>query len=110
MSLHTLIDTVENVTLGVIDKNPQLKAELHGVTFSDVFGGIHTVFAHKDGPFANPDDVIKAFEDGVLHTFESHEQAAQFERDRGNHETADKLDALGKPAADVRDEYEGSRF
>lgn len=94
--IQVLEHKLENVTIGVIDKNPQLKAELASVTFKDVFDAIHTVYHHKDGPFQTAEEVVAAFFDGTLHTFDSHEAAASFEKDRGNTETAAKIAALTK--------------
>lgn len=111
MSLIQVLEhKLENVTLGVIDKNPELKTELGSVTFKDLFDGIHTVNYHKDGPFKDAEAVITAFYDGVLHTFDSHEAAASYERDRGNHEIAEKLGALHKSEAPADDTREGERY
>lgn len=90
----------ENVTLGVTDKDLRIAPELTQTTFTDVFGTLHTVFAHRDGPFKTAEEIVAAFENGTLHTFETHEKAAAFERDRGNREFAAKLDSLTKSSKD----------
>lgn len=111
MSLIQVLEhKLENVTLGVIDKNPELKTELGSVTFKDMFDSIHTVNYHKNGPFKDVEAVIDAFYNGVLHTFETHEAAASYEKDRGNHEIADKLGALRKPDPPADDTREGERY
>lgn len=74
--MGTVVDSKpHNVTVGVLDKNLQTHENLKSVTFADVLGTLHTVFAHKDGPFRTNEDVVKAFERGVLHTFDTHENA-----------------------------------
>jgi hypothetical protein len=84
-----------NVTIGVMDKSLKLYEELQSVTFADVFGTLHTVFAHVNGPFTTPEEIVRAFFDGVLHTHESHAAAAQLARDKGETDFANKLDKLG---------------
>jgi len=66
-----------NASIGVIDKEVKIHEDLKEITFGDVFGTFHTVFAHIDGPFKTPEDVVKEFEDGVLHVFESHKAALE---------------------------------
>ncbi|SRR6266700_2766560 len=110
MGLHTLIEEVEHVTVGVIDKNPELKTELRGVTFQDIFGAVHTVYHHKDGPFKDAAAVIAAFEAGVLHVFASHELAASVAKDKGEHEFAAKLDKLAAPSPHSDSTTERSDF
>ena len=92
-----------NVMVGVLDKNVQLHEWLQSVTFKDVFDTLHTVFAHKDGPFQTAEEIVQAFYDGTLHTFKSHEAAAQYARDNtgtdpheiaGNRAFAERLDKL----------------
>lgn len=76
--MGTVVDTKpSNVTVGVIDKNVQTHENLKSVTFADIFGTLHTVFAHKDGPFKTAEDVVSAFEQGILHTFDTHEAAIE---------------------------------
>ena len=76
--MGTVVDTKpNNVTVGVIDKNVQTHENLASVTFADIFGTLHTVFANKDGPFKTPEDIVKAAEAGILHTFDSHEAAIE---------------------------------
>lgn len=76
--MATILDTKDNnVTEGVIDKNVQTHEKLKSVTFRDIFGTVHTVFAHADGPFRTPEDVVNAFEKGILHTFETHQAAVE---------------------------------
>lgn len=84
----------EGVTLGVTDKDLRLVAELQSVTFRDIFGGMHTVFAHKSGPFTSVRDILTAFEDGVLHTHESHDAAIQHAQMHGDTGMAERLQAL----------------
>ena len=64
----------DGVALGVIDKNPTFHPELVGVTFEDDAGTPHTVYAHREGPFQSPEDIVKAWQNGTLHTDkESHD-------------------------------------
>jgi hypothetical protein len=88
-----IVDTKpHNVTVGVIDKNVVTHENLKSVTFADVFGTLHTVFAHVNGPFRTPEDVVSAFESGILHTFDSHEAAIEAWADReGNEEFVNLL-------------------
>lgn len=65
-----------NVSLGVLDKDVQLHEDLQSVTFLDHNGTAHTVLAKVDGPFESPEAIVQAFEDGTLHTFKSHQEAA----------------------------------
>lgn len=97
------------VSLGVIDKNPQLRQDLHSVTYADVFGTLHTVYAHKGGPFQSVDDVVKAHEDGVLHPFESHDQAISFHKDRGDTQAVERLESVTGQQTDQRQDT-GGRF
>lgn len=80
-----------NVTIGVLDKTMQLYEDLQSVTFADVLGTLHTVFAHTEGPFQTPEDIVKAFEQGILHTAKSHEAAAALATDRGDTALAARL-------------------
>lgn len=92
---HRIVTHNEDyVTLGVVDRSLQVHPELQSVTFTDHNGTAHTVHAHKQGPFTTPDAIVQAWDDGVLHAFESHKLAASFERDRGNKTVAERLDAL----------------
>jgi hypothetical protein len=75
-----------NVTEGVIDKTVQTHENMKSVTFADVFGTLHTVFAHTEGPFKTPEDVVRAFENGTLHVFDSHEAAIEHWSDRAGNE------------------------
>lgn len=85
------------ITLGVTDKNLAVHPELRSVTYQDVFGTLHTVMHHVDGPFTSPEDVVSAHEDGTLHTFKTHDEAVAFARDRGDRQLADRLTALTSP-------------
>jgi hypothetical protein len=87
-----------NVTIGVLDKSLKLFEDLQSVTFRDIFGTPHTVYAHVNGPFQTAEQIVAAHADGILHTLESHEAAAALARDKGEHEFADRLDALAKRA------------
>lgn len=98
------------VTLGVLDRTLQLHPELQSVTFTDQNGTAHTVNAHKEGPFTSPEDIVKAWEGGVLHVFESHKQAAAFETDRGNHDTAAALAALDTPDEPQPQQQQGGGY
>lgn len=84
----------EYVTLGVTDKDLKAHTDLRSVTYSDVFGTPHTVHVHKGGPFDSVEAILAAQDEGVLHAFESHEQASAFERDRGNTALSERLAAL----------------
>ena len=98
------------VTLGVLDRNLTAREDLHQVTFDDVFGTRHTVHAHKSGPYTDAESVVRAFEDGTLHPFETHEAAAQYEEDRGNKEHAERLRALGEQDKDNANHDNGGAF
>lgn len=91
--MSTIVDTRKaNVTVGVMDKNLVTHEHLKSVTFRDVFGTLHTVFAHVDGPFRTPEDVVNAFERGILHVFDSHENAiAHWADQEGGHALVDLL-------------------
>lgn len=80
------------ITLGVTDKNLAVHPELRSVTFADIFGTLHTVHYHVDGPFTTPEDVVAAHEDGTLHAHKTHEEAIAFARDRGDRAFADRLE------------------
>ena len=92
-----LAHTTEGVTLGVVDKNLAFHHDLQAITFEDIFGAIHTVYSHKEGPFQAVEDVLKAFQDGTLHTFPDHDQAIAFSEQRGDKATAERLRALAHP-------------
>lgn len=79
---QVIAEKPNNVTVGVIDKNVQTHENLKSVTFADIFGTLHTVFAHVNGPFHTPADVVSAFESGILHTFDSHEAAIEHWADK----------------------------
>jgi hypothetical protein len=84
-----------NATIGVIDKNVQTHEDLQAVTYKDIFGTLHTVFAHINGPFSTPDDIVKAAEDGILHTFETNKAAAEhWALHAGNEEFVARLKEL----------------
>lgn len=64
-----ILDTkTDGVTIGVLDKNVQFHPDLTAVTFADDAGTVHTVYAHKDGPFSSPEQIVEAWHDGTLHT------------------------------------------
>lgn len=66
------------VTLGVHDKDLVLAQDLIEVTFEDSIGVPHTVYAHRDGPFRTPEDVVHAWEQHELHIEPEHvEKSAQ---------------------------------
>jgi hypothetical protein len=65
----------EGVTLGAMGADFQLVADLVEVTFLDILGAVHTVHAHKNGPFQGAENIVKAWEDGILHPHESTPQA-----------------------------------
>jgi hypothetical protein len=75
-----------NVTEGVIDKALNTHEHLKSVTYADIFGTLHTVFAHNQGPFRSAEDVVKAAEDGVLHVFDSHKAAIEHWTDQAGNE------------------------
>lgn len=56
------------VTLGVLDKGIELMEDLVSVTFYDYNNTPHTVFAHRDGPFKTPEDIVSAWYQHTLHT------------------------------------------
>jgi len=86
-----------NASIGVIDKEVKIHEDLKEITFGDVFGTFHTVFAHVNGPFKTPEDVVKAFEDGVLHVFESHKTAIEhWAGQAGNEDLVTKLEGLAE--------------
>lgn len=64
-----------NVTTGVLDKSIVTHENLQSVTFLDKNDVAHTVFAHVNGPFHSPAEIVKAWEDGILHVYESHQDA-----------------------------------
>lgn len=69
------------VTRGVVNDSLKLEPNLREVTFLD-FGGVpHTVFAHTDGPFKTPEDIVQAWYDGTLHD-EPAEETADDDRER----------------------------
>lgn len=80
-----------NATIGVIDKNVETHEDLQAVTYRDVHGTDHTVYAHVNGPFGSPEDIVKAAEAGVLHVFETHEAAAEHWALRAGNEDFVKL-------------------
>jgi hypothetical protein len=57
----------DGVTRGVLDKNVEALAHLIEVTFVDDFGTARTVYAHKDGPFKDAEEIARAAIDGTLH-------------------------------------------
>lgn len=57
----------EAVTRGVLDKKVSVQSDHYELTFVDHNGTPHTVFPHKNGPFANPDDAVTAWLNGTLH-------------------------------------------
>lgn len=65
-----LIDHVKNegVTLGVIGRDVAAVAELVEVTFRDFDGVVHTVYAHKEGPWKTAEEIAQAWYRGELHT------------------------------------------
>ena len=83
-----------HVVLGVLDRDAQVLEDRQSVTFADHNGTAHTVFAHVNGPFTTPEDIVKAHAEGVLHTFKSHDAAASFFRDYGAEETALAIEAV----------------
>lgn len=84
-----------NVTTGVIDKNVLTHEDMQSVTFTDRNGTPRTVFAHVNGPFGSPEDIVKAAEDGILHVFETHEAAIEhWSQHTGNEEYVKLLHAL----------------
>ena len=84
-----------NVTTGVIDKSVQTHEDMQSVTFTDRNGTPRTVFAHVNGPFGSPEDIVKAAEDGILHVFESHEAAIEhWSQHTGNEEYVKLLRSL----------------
>lgn len=96
-----------NITLGVLDKTVQLFEDLGSVTFTDHNGTAHTVNTHVDGPFKTPEDVISAFENGVLHTFKSHDAALAHWTDQGDHEFVKRLEQHINDNAPASDHQEG---
>lgn len=56
------------VTVGVLDKDVHVEPDLIEVTYADHNGTPHTVFAHRNGPFETPDEIVQAHIDGTLHT------------------------------------------
>lgn len=79
------------VTLGITDKDLRLVPELQSVTFEDVHGGLHTVYAHNDGPFSSVDSILAAYHEGTLHTHESDDDAIAHFRLHGDEDTADRI-------------------
>lgn len=57
----------QGVTQGVIGRDVTVEPELREVTFVDYNGVPHTVYAHKEGPFETPDDIMAAYYSGELH-------------------------------------------
>lgn len=55
------------VTRGVLDKDLHTVGHVVEVTYEDVLGVPHTVYAHKDGPFKSPEDIANAHAEGRLH-------------------------------------------
>lgn len=99
----------EGVTLGVTDKSLQFFHDLQSVTFADVFGAIHSVYSHKEGPFQAVEDIIAAHHNGTLHPFATHDEAIAFSRQRGDNVTADRIGALSAPVEDTADAKTGGK-
>ena len=55
------------VTRGVLDKDVGHREDEIEITFIGNDGVPHTIFAHRDGPYADPRAAIQAWEDGELH-------------------------------------------
>lgn len=55
------------VTRGVYDKDLTLAQDLTEVTFEDELGTPHTVYAHREGPFKTPEQIIEAWGNHTLH-------------------------------------------
>lgn len=65
--MRILNTKAEAVTRGVLDKDVQVAHDLVEVTYVDDSNTPHTVFAHKDGPFSDPEAIVAAHRDGTLH-------------------------------------------
>lgn len=98
------------VTLGVLDQTLDVHPELQQVTFTDHNGTAHTVHAHTGGPFGSPEDIVRAWEDGVLHPYESHEVAAEYEERRGNRKQATTLFQLAGHSLEDIERRRGGGF
>lgn len=73
-----VVNVKENgVSRGVLDKDFHPEPDLHEVTFVDYAGTPHTVFVHKDGPYADPDDAVAAFHTGELHDRPAEDDSAE---------------------------------
>jgi hypothetical protein len=56
------------VTVGTLDKTVEHKPDLLEVTFATDDGTPHTIYAHRDGPFSEPEAAVAAWLLGKLHT------------------------------------------
>lgn len=82
--MSTIVNVKQSgVTTGVLDKTLAVLEDLMSVTFTDLFGTPHTVYAHKDGPFKKPEDAVAAWENGTLHPFAKDPEST----DAGNGDT-----------------------
>lgn len=55
------------VTVGVVDKGLRLAEDYREVTFEDFQGTPHTVYAHVNGPWQSPEDIVAAWYAHELH-------------------------------------------
>lgn len=72
-----LAERTTNITTGVIDKAIKSHDSLRQVTFLDKNDTAHTVYAHQDGPFKTAEDIVRGWEEGLLHVFDSHHAAIE---------------------------------
>lgn len=108
---YTITNTKDNaVTLGVMDQNLRVEPDLQQVTFTDHNDTPHTVHAHKNGPFGDAEGIVKAWADGTLHAFESHDVAAQYAEDHGDHEGAKRLRALNSERDNAHADQSGGLY
>lgn len=57
----------QGVTQGVIGRDLTVEQHLVEVTFEDAQGIIHTVTAHKDGPWKTAEEIVEAWGNHTLH-------------------------------------------
>lgn len=67
MNGRILAVKTEGIQRGVVGQNAAHVPDVVEVTFADVLGQPHTIYPHAEGPFADPEAAVTAWENGSLH-------------------------------------------